>query len=208
MNDSMSDDVNDRGILKLVDGSLGDVHMRRPLDEITTRGRRLRTRRRSIAGVAAVGVLGASLAVALPLHGASGQTAMAHGVTQSQAVNVDLAAWSVHTNANSTVTITVRQLRDPDKLRQVLASAGIPAVILYDAARCPSPDDTVARAAGSLTVHQVKGAAVVTIRPSAMPRGSVLSFNYIGPGTGHPVTVAIALLGHAPTPAPAPTRCP
>lgn len=176
--------------------------MRRPTVEIAARGHRLRIRRRSIAGAAAVGVLGASLAITLPSSsgGSSGPAAEAHGHTLSQAVNVDLAAWSVHTNADSTVTITFRQFRDPDKLRQVLAEAGVPAVVSEGASCLPQDIEGLPQLGNVLSRTMRGGADIVTIKPSAMPPGSVLSINYSGVDNApHSAgVIAIALLEHRP----------
>lgn len=192
--------MNDTDILELVQGSLGGVHMQRPIGEITARGRGLRTRRRSIAGVAAVGVLGASTALALPLSGSSAQPVSAHGQAQSRSVNVDLAAWSVHTNADATVTITIRELRDPNKLRQVLAEAGVPAIVTVGG--CVRNGDGLPQIGIVLnhTVSKLDG-TIFTVKPSAMPPGSVLSIAYYDTlSGGHTMTTAIALLAHMPTP--------
>lgn len=212
MNDSaMNDNVmngstiggsgaSDGAILGLVDGALGGVRMRRPVDEIAARGRRLRTRRRSIAGAAAVGVLGVSLAVALPLSSASSQSVAAHGQPQSQPVNVDLAAWSVHTNADSTVTFTLREFWDPAKLEQVLAHAGVRALVTQDPG-CGANMDVagmpqIAKVMG-FPVHKADGEVIYTVTPSAMPAGSVLDIHYYDAGTPHGV-VSVSLLPHAP----------
>jgi hypothetical protein len=177
--------MNDGTVMEIVGGSLGGTRMERPLDEITARGRGIRKRRRSIASAAAVSVLGVSLAVALPLSGSSGQPVAAHGQTQSQAVNVDLAAWSVHTNADSTVTMTVRQFHDPQQLRQVLARAGVRAIVT-EGASCAVNEDgmpQISKVFDDYTRRDASGAYVVTISPAAMPTGSVLVIHFTGVGT-------------------------
>lgn len=187
----MNDSTNDSDILELVEGSLGDVHMRRPLDQITARGRGLRRRRRSVASAAAVGVLGASLAVALPLSGTSGQAVTA----QSQGVNVDLAAWSVHTNADSTVTLTLRQLQNTDQLQQVLARAGLHVVILQ-LPYCPFPTrpQPLYR---PFPVRTLNGSTSVTFKPSAIPPSLLVKLDYTAPLAGHPGAVSVGLLPRA-----------
>jgi hypothetical protein len=49
--------------------------------------------------------------------------------SQARPVHVHLAAWSVDTNSNGTVTVTVHQLAHPAKLQRTLARAGVPAVV-------------------------------------------------------------------------------
>ncbi len=56
-----------------------------------------------------------------------------------------MAGWSVHTNADSTVTLTAREITNPDQLRTVLAEAGITArarvyPVTGDSCRLPAHD--------------------------------------------------------------------
>jgi hypothetical protein len=44
-------------------------------------------------------------------------------------VHVHLAAWSVDTNPNGTVTFKLRSISDPARLEHVLAEAGVPAMV-------------------------------------------------------------------------------
>lgn len=178
----MNDSMNDSDILDRVDGSLSGVRMQRPIDEITARGRRLRTRRRSIAGAAAVCVLGASLAIALPLSGSSGQPVVAYAPTQSQVVNVDLAAWSVHTNADSTVTLTVREFQDPVQMQQVLARAGVSAIVTQGADCALNMDGLpmISKVLDNYSHHDPSDPYITVIRPSAMPPGTSLFINFTG----------------------------
>lgn len=197
MNDSARDGspVNDSGILDLVDGSFGGVHMNRPIDEITARGRRLRTRRKSLAGVAAVGVVGASLAVALPLSGSSGQPGVARGPAgpavvartpnSGQVVNVDLAAWSVHTNADATVTLTVREYQDPVWMEQELGRAGVSAVVTQGANCALNIDGlpVISKVVDNYSHYTKSDPYITVITPSAMPPGTSLFINFAGADT-------------------------
>lgn len=190
--------MNDSDILELVDGSLGGLHMSRPVDEITARGRWLRTRRRSIAGAAAVGVLGASLAIALPLSGSSGQPVAAYGQSRGLVVNVDLAAWSVHTNADSTVTLTVREFRDPVLMQQVLARAGVSAIVTQGAS-CELMVDGLPAMSKVLDNHSHRDPRdpyITVITPGAMPPGTSLFIDFVGVGTPNWV-ILMTLQQHA-----------
>lgn len=176
-----SDTIPDEEVLEAVGASLSAVHMHRPLDEIMTHGRRLRRRRRAAGGAAIAGVLGVSLAVALPLSNAGrGQTLTANG----HAVNVDMAGWSVHTGADSTVTVTLHQIfSDPRRLQSTLDEAGVPAVVHSVAPNgwktsCPKGPATFELVSQVFTVHsqnKTTGDQVIDISPSAMPAGSVLN---------------------------------
>lgn len=174
------DTITDEEVLEAVEGSLSAVSMRRPIEAITSRGRVLRRRRRALSGVVAAGALGVSLAVALPVSGASsGQTLNANGRT----VNVDMAGWSVHATAHSAVTVTLHQLfSDPTGLQHALQQAGVPAVVRSVApnswsTHCPGGPATFELVGQVFTVHapdKATGDQVFDIDQSAMPAGSLL----------------------------------
>jgi hypothetical protein len=178
----------DEAVLVAIRNSIADVDVHTPLDAVISRGHRLRRRRRATrAAVSAASA--AALAVVIITSVLTAQ----HGslTADGHQVNVDLAAWSVHTTANATVTVTVRDpdLSDPDRLRTVLAQAGVPASIQVTHVRtvrgtfivgCAGPGQDgmpqVADVLGSPSIRQVDGTGIITIKPSAMPPGSVLSF--------------------------------
>ena len=188
----------DDRVLELVAQSFDGVRMARGTDRIVARGRTLRRRRRAlpmvaVAGIAAAAALGASSSLDGP-PGAVGRSASA-----PQPVNVDLAAWSVHTDADLTVTVTLRQLRDPDLLRQVLAKAGVHAVV----GACLSHGETLPQVTKVLDdppLRKVAGGFVITVHPAQMPAGSALGFTVavVSPSSETVRTVAIALYAHTP----------
>ena len=97
--------------------SLGDMPAGVPASEIFA-GVGKRRRRRAIAALAAVcAVIGLALAVALP-----------SGI-RPRPVHVHLAAWSVDTNPDGTVTFKLRSVSHPARLQRVLAEAGVPAMV-------------------------------------------------------------------------------
>jgi hypothetical protein len=97
--------------------SLGDMPAGVPASEIFARVRKRRHRRAFAALTAACAVIGLTLALVLP----SG--------SQPRPVHVHLAAWSVDTNPNGTVTFTLRNVSHPARLQRVLAAAGVPAMV-------------------------------------------------------------------------------
>jgi hypothetical protein len=99
--------------------SLGGEHMTIPASEIFARDKRHRARRWLAAGGAACSATG--LAVALTL--APGSSA--------RPGQVQLAAWTVRTNPDGTVTFTLRNTSHPALLQQTLAKAGVPAVVRW-----------------------------------------------------------------------------
>jgi len=176
---------DDATMLAFVGNSLAGVHMDTPVSDVTARGRKLRHRRTAATGLATTGIAAiATLAVALPSSGGGTATAQARQtVTIAQGVNVDTAAWSVHTNADSTVSVTLREVIDTDQLQQVLAKAGVRArvqLVHNGLAGCDSVMKDLPQAE-QVFIHRTasdlahKDATVVTIRPSAMPAGSYVS---------------------------------
>ena len=126
------EDVDDDVFAIVADG-FTSVDLDTSLERVTARGRRLRTRRRAMTGAATMGVAAvAALAVALPgtaQPGASRSAPSALSSPPQRAVNVHLAAWSMASNANGTVTLTFHDFTDLDQLRQSLAQAGIHALV-------------------------------------------------------------------------------
>ena len=103
------------------------------------------------------------------------------------AVHVNLAAWSVNTNPNGTVSFKVRKISDPTRLEHVLAEAGVPAIVRWGE-NCRAQR----RIVGAQAARAISGPTPVggrhtgpvwiggrpypdfkyTITPSAMPKGA------------------------------------
>jgi hypothetical protein len=97
--------------------ALGEIPAAGPAGEIFARVRKRRRRRAIAALTAACAVIGLALALVLP----SG--------AQSRPVHVHLAAWSVDTSPDGTVTFKLRNVSHPARLQRVLAEAGVPAMV-------------------------------------------------------------------------------
>jgi hypothetical protein len=97
--------------------SLGEMPAGVPASEIFARIRKRRHRRAIAALTAACAATGLALGLVLP----SG--------SQPRPVHVHLAAWSVDTNPNGTVTFKLRNVSHPARLQRVLAEAGVPAMV-------------------------------------------------------------------------------
>jgi hypothetical protein len=183
--DEMNDDV-----LVAVRDSLSRVPMPAPipLAAIVARGRSGRYRRRS--ALAAVGVAAAvAVAVGLPAIAHVGSTPpparSGSGRLSATPVHVHLAAFSVDSNQGGTVTVTLTwaQVFDPNTMRQVLAQAGVPALITVGSA-CYSPGEPAGPAVeleGIVSAYRrADGTEVMVINPSAIPTGKELSIGYVG----------------------------
>ena len=115
--------MNDDELITTVRESFTGIHSTTPVEQIVSRSRAVRARRR-IPGVAAALAVaaGAALAVAALLP-ASHQGRHQPGV--------QLAAWTVVKQTDGTVSVTIRELRDPAGLQRRLREDGIPASVTF-----------------------------------------------------------------------------
>jgi hypothetical protein len=104
---------------------LAGEHMTIPASEIIARDRKRRARHRLAAAGAASAAIG--LAVALTLAPGS----PARPAPRPDPRHLQLAAWTVHTNRDSTVTLILRNTSHPVQLQRALAKAGVPAVVRW-----------------------------------------------------------------------------
>jgi hypothetical protein len=106
--------VRDR--FREVRGSIADVRMDTTASEIFADAKKRRSRRVLAAAGAACAAIGIALALAVPGG-------------QARPVHVHLAAWSVDTSPDGTVTFKLRNTSQPARLQRVLAQAGVPALV-------------------------------------------------------------------------------
>jgi hypothetical protein len=178
--------------------SLSGVQLTDPVEQVVARGRSIRRRRNAFSALATLGVVATgSLAVALT---AGGDTAD---------VDVQLASWSVNTNKDQTVTVTVRELSDPEKLTEVMRSAGVRAKVQFVQIPATSKNIGCYKLAGPgvrpLDSDKVLSGGVdangdvsMTVTPTAMPEGSVLSFVVFGRGEGQDLGTSMTLFDNQP----------
>jgi hypothetical protein len=115
--------MNDDELITAVKESVTGVRMNIPAEQIVSRSRAIRTRRRIpvLAGALAVAA-GAGLAVTTLLP-ASHQP--------SHPASAQLAAWTVTKQADGNIRVTVRELRDPAGLQRTLRADGVPASVTF-----------------------------------------------------------------------------
>jgi hypothetical protein len=152
-----------------------------------TRPARPRRRPLVLAGAAAAAVAVAASALVLTV----GRPSAGH---PAATVHVNLAAWSVNTNPNRTVTFVVKKMANPARLEHVLAAAGVPAIVRFGE-NCRAHGRTLPLHGAVSGPTYVGGAAgrpewvngrpypdwAYTITPSAMPSGSKFMIS-VGPG--------------------------
>ncbi|WP_328475524.1 hypothetical protein OHA21_19545 [Actinoplanes sp. NBC_00393] len=143
--------------------------------DITARGRRLRRRRHTVG---ALGLAAAAAATTLGL--ALGSPA------PDRPAPAPVAAWSVDTQPDGSVRLTIRQLTDADQLSAALNRAGVPAKVEFKQLRpgqtAGCAEDDQAESPLLLRVMPMQPSPpdgdeqVFTIRRDRMPAGTSLHF--------------------------------
>jgi hypothetical protein len=172
--------MNDDDVITAVQEQRDKVHSHTPVDQIISRGRTVRTRRRIPGAVSGLAVVAAGTVVlGLGLSGAFG-SAPARGTG-----TIRTAAFTLVEHANGTATLTInnpRVLLEPRVLQRDLRQHGIPALVTAGSFCSSEPIP-----AGLAQVLPATTPPSFTINPAAVPAGTELSF---GTFFYHPVGVA------------------
>jgi hypothetical protein len=173
--------MKDDQLIMAVKESVTGVHMHVPTEEIVRRGRAVRARRRipgfaaALAGSAAATVLALTVLVPAGHHPARPPSAQ-------------LAAWTVVKRADGTVSVTIRELRDPAGLQRRLRADGIPASVTFFGQmprwcrRYPAEGALIDRV---FTLGHAGRFPVMVIHPAALPGGAGVA---ISPPIQQPIT--------------------
>jgi hypothetical protein len=111
--------MNDDELLTVVRDSFAGLRSRTPVEQIVSRARAVRARRRI-----------PSLAVGLALLAAV-VLAVATLIQASHHPTARLAAWTVVKKADGSIAVTIRELRDPAGLQRRLRADGVPASVRF-----------------------------------------------------------------------------
>ena len=187
--DSALDTVRDS--LTTAKDSLTEVRMGTSLDIIVQRGRATRRRHRLI-GLAGTGMVAVTAALSIGLSGVIGST--------DGRGTIRTAAFTLISNANGTATLTInpRVLLDPSTLQSDLKQDGIPAMVRAGSFCSSDPPPAgflrvvsfQPKARGSRP-HQPVAHLTVTFNPSAMPKGTELSFGNFQLANGQQTSFAL-----------------
>ena len=156
-------------------------------------------RRRLLALTAAAGAAAAAAAVAV--------AAASPGDGPQPAT---LSAWTVSRATDTTVTVTLREFRDPHGLQDSLTASGVPAVVQYRPDECPYPYQAIpgnATLIGQVVVRDARqpgSLAVFTIHPGAIPVGTRLDivFPSLSSKTAKPAPASSPQAGPGASPSP------
>jgi hypothetical protein len=184
--------MNDDELFTTVRESFTAVHSATPVNQIVKRSRAVRARR-FFPGVAAAAAVAAGAALAVSML-----TPASHQST------AQLAAWTVVRQADGTVSVTIRQFRDPAGLQRELRADGVPASVIFNP-RLPAgapfrdlfhvknnPCQAYSGGQGQLlkvvrggSPHPFReGSTLSVIHPSALPSGAGVQF-IATPNTGY-----------------------
>jgi len=182
--------MNDSELITAVKQSVTGVHMHVPTEQIVSRSRTIRARRRipGAAGALAV-VAGVAVAALLPA---------------SHQPSAQLAAWTVIRQADGTVSVTIRELRDAAGLQRKLRADGVPASVTFTGQGNPAcqgyqgsgTQSQRRQLLGSVATVREGSPNVMTIYPAALPPGAGLAIaaamqNYSGPRDSIELTVSL-----------------
>ncbi|WP_433442847.1 hypothetical protein [Nonomuraea sp. CA-141351] len=165
--------MNDNDVLNAMRDAMAEVHMHTPVQELVAAGRSRRRRRTAATATGAALATGLALTLAI-----SSPQVHAPPASAGNQVHVRLAAFSVDTNPDGTVTVklTKRQALDPEIMQRTLAQAGIPAQITINK-WCQASDASQSLEADLQKVvgtGEQSGEKVMVITPSAMPPATKL----------------------------------
>jgi len=168
--------MNDNELITVLREQRGKVPMDTPVEQIISRGRAVRARRRVPRVAAALGAAAAAavaVTVALPVsHPASAPSAQ-------------LAAWAVVRQADGSIKVTIRELRDPAGLQRTLRADGVPASVTFSGQQNPAcrgypgggSQSERRQRLGSVVTAPTAGRDVMVIHPAALPSGAGLQIN-------------------------------
>jgi hypothetical protein len=174
--------MNDDELITTVRESVTGVHMTIPEEQIVSRSRTIRARRRIPAAAGALAVAGgAALAVT---------ALVSSGHQPGHPVSARLAAWTVSKQASGDIDVTINQLQNPAGLQNTLRADGLPVNVSFSGAPLSAsckPYNNVSKTVLSAVVQLSPGgkSAHFVIDPSALPNGTGLSV-YDNPGGGAP----------------------
>jgi hypothetical protein len=164
--------VNDDELITAVKESVTDVHMNIPAEQIVSRSRAIRARRRIPVLIGTLGVAAATVLAVTALLPAS-HPASHHPRAQ-------LAAWTVVQQPGGIIDVTIRELHNPAGLQAKLRADGVPASVSFgngQQTECrPYPGGGFTTSANPALINSVfppgPPSAAVSIRPSALPSGT------------------------------------
>jgi hypothetical protein len=186
--------MNDDDLITTLREQRGTVPMNTPLDQIVSRGRAVRARRRIPVAAAALGTAGvAALAAGLALPASHPAPA---------ASRAQLTAWTVTREHGGGIRVTVRELRDPAGLQARLRADGVPASVTFAGQSNPACHGFAGGGTQAQRRQLLRSVATVPVRghghvmvihPSALPSGAGIQLTALFPRGTNPHGFNLAL---------------
>jgi hypothetical protein len=171
--------MNNDELIATVRESVTGVHMAIPEEQIASRSRTIRARRRIPAAAGALAVAaGAALAVTALVPA---------GHQPGHPVSARLAAWTVARQASGNIDVTISQLQNPAGLQSTLRADGLPVNVSFSgpplSASCQPYAASKEVLSAVVQLSSSGGTAHFVIDPSALPSGTGVSiFDDLGAG--------------------------
>jgi hypothetical protein len=131
--------MNDNELITVLREQRGTVLMTTPVEQIISRGRAVRARRRVPGVAAAVGtaaVAAVAVGVALPAsHPGASHPAAKH---PAGGPGLHLTAWTVSRQADGSIRVTFRDATDPAGLQRTLRADGVPVSVTFTGHQNPA----------------------------------------------------------------------
>ena len=183
--------MTDDDLITIVREQRSSVRMTTPVEQVISRGRTLRARRR-VSGLAAGALAVATVAVLAV-------TALLPGSHQPGGPPpARLAAWMVSKGPDGTIIVTVRQLRDPAGLQRRLRADGVPASVTFFGYQ-PRSCHRYPRMSAVLMAEVFGGhGPPLVIHPGALPHGAGIQLNPGHYPHGAPIALAAGLVRASP----------
>jgi hypothetical protein len=180
--------MNDNELITALRESFTGVHATTPVEQIVSRSRRVRTRRRIPRMAGAAGAAGAALAVIALLP-------------SSHRPAVHLAAWTVVRHADGTIYVTINELQDPAGLQRTLRADGVPASVTFfgqENRSCrPYANGDQTGLIGKIFSQPPGQINSAVIRPSAIPGGAGVQISPFISG-GQVPAIAVGIVDASP----------
>ena len=155
--------MNDDELITTLRESFTGVRATTPVEQIVSRSRRVRARRRIPRVAGALVIAGGAALAAIAVLPASHQS------------TAQLAAWTVVKRADGTIYVTINELRDPAGLQRTLRADGVPASVTFfgqENGSCQRYGNDETGLIGKVFSQPPGQLNVTVIRPSAIPRGA------------------------------------
>jgi hypothetical protein len=123
--------MNDDELITVLREQRGKVVMTTPVEQIISRGRSVRVRRRVPGVAAAVGAVAAAVAVGVAFPASHPAVRPPAASESASPPSVRLAAWTVTRQAGGSIKVTFRQATDPAGLQQTLRADGVPVSVTF-----------------------------------------------------------------------------